>query len=319
MAQGAGGHIGFAKETTWGTPVAVASGNFVYGLSESVTLQIDRFDIRNIQGARSEPDDVAGMRRSQGDMVLPGYPHALGHIFKGLTNSGSLTVVLSGFLHQYDYFTPTTDASTLSPFPSYTLEMFRDVTSAHRYAGAVFTSGAFSVQPNQELRATVGVLAKTTSIIAKSTPTYPGSPAEPFTYDTVSLSVGGAAIPNMEAFTFKIENNLDAVGALVGSNEPSFMRVRGFQGVSVNGTISFDDLTEYAKFVQQSEQAIVLTMTKANSFQLKFDLPRVVYTTYPMGIRGRDRMTVDFEGKVRYHAASLTAYNIRLTAVQSNL
>jgi hypothetical protein len=319
MAQGAAGAIGLARETTWGTPVAVASGNFVYGLSENVTLQIDRFDIKNIVGVRSEPDDVAGMRRIEGEMVLPGYPHALGHIFKGLTNSGSLTVVLSGFLHQYDYLSPTADASTLSPFPSYTMEIFRDVTSSNRYAGAVWTRGVFNIQPNQELRATVGVLAKTTSIIAKSAATYPGSPAEPFTYDTVSLSVGGVAAPNVEAFTFTIENNLEAVGALTGTNEPSFMRVRGFQGVSVSGTYSFDDLDDYNDFVNQTERAFVLTMTKANSFYLKFDLPRVVYTAYPLGIRGRDRLTVDFEGKVRYHTGSGTAYGIRLTSTQSNL
>src|SRR3990167_3498008 len=115
MAYGAAGHVGLARETTWGTPVAISSGDYVYALSENITLQIDRFDTKNIVGNRAEPDDTAGLRHSEGDLVVPGYPLGLRHFLRGLTNSGSVTVVLSGFLWRHSYFTPTADASTLSP------------------------------------------------------------------------------------------------------------------------------------------------------------------------------------------------------------
>ena len=314
MGYGASADIGLARETGgWGTPAAVASGDFFYALSENVTLAIDRFETRNLVGTRSEPDDTAGLRRVGGEVIAMSHPVYLMHALKGLTNSGSVAVVLSGFLHRFSYFTPVTDASTLAPFPSYTFEIFRDVTSSDRYAGAQFGRGVFAVQPNQELRLTSTIVAKTTSTIAKTAPTFPGSPQDPFTWDSASLQIGGAAVANIEAFTFTIDNQVEAIPALNNSVEAAFMRMRGAQLVNIGGTIGFDNRTEYNNFVTQTEQAFKLAFFKAQSFQLTFDWPRVVYTAFPLATPGRERLTVAFEGKVRYSTASATAFQIDLT------
>src|SRR5712692_1455722 len=161
MGYGASGYLGLARETTWGTPVAVASGDFFYALNENVVLTLDRFDTRNIVAVRSEPDDTVGARHVGGDIHAMGHPEPMRQWLRGLTNSGSASVILSGFLHQYNYFTPTADASTLAPLPSYTLEVFRDVTSAQRYAGIQIGKATISVQPNQDVRFTLGVMGKT--------------------------------------------------------------------------------------------------------------------------------------------------------------
>src|SRR5437667_6229615 len=141
MSYGFGGHIGLAREVSWGTPVAPSSGSFLEALSENVTLAIDRFQAKHIfGGALAEPDDLQGLRRIEGDIVAPAHPLQVGYFLKGaLGLTSSITVVLSGFLWESD-FRPQTDTTSddgiNNPLPSYTFEIFRDVTSAHRYAGA---------------------------------------------------------------------------------------------------------------------------------------------------------------------------------------
>ena len=315
MPYGAAGHLGIARETTWGTPAAVASGDFAYAMSENVTLHIDRFETENIVGTRAEPDDTAGLRRVEGDIAAQGHPEFLRQALRGLTNSGSVTVVLSGFLHKFTYLSPTGDASTSAPFPSYTLEIFRDVTSTHRYAGAQFGRGTFAVQPNQDLRLTLAVVAKTTSVIAKSTPTFPGSPQDPFTWDSASLQIAGAAVANIEAFTFVLDGQVEGVPALNNTAEYAFMRARGPQTARLTGTMGFDNLTDYDRFVQQTEAAFKLSFFRAQSFSIVFEWPRVVYTAWPLGMPGRERLTVAFEAKARYLTSSATAYQIDLVTL----
>lgn len=318
MAYGFAGHVGVARETTWGTPVAVASGDFIEALSENLTLVIDRFDTRNIVGRYSEPDDTPGLRRVEGEIVAMGHPHYLGYFLRGATQLQSITVALSGFLWTHRYETPTSDVSTLAPNHSMTYEIHRDVTSAFRIAGAVTNRITFAVQPNQDLRTTMSIIAKTTSIVAKSTPTYTGSSIDPFTFESASISVAGGSTPYVEALTITLDNQLVAVNALANTNEIVSIKRNGPQLTQVQGTLTFENLTDYERFRAQTEFAFAANFTRADSFNLTFRFPRIVYTAFPTTQPGRERLTVQFEGKARYHAGSATAYWIDLTNTKSN-
>lgn len=310
------GHIGFGKQSAYGTPVAIT--NYVEALSENLTLSIDRFDMKNIVGTPNEPDDMAGLRRMAGDIVFPADPTAVGLALRGIFGVMSGSVVLSGFLFKNEFTAGTSDFSTDSPTAPYTIEIFRDVTSSHRYADAVFSRLSFAIQPNQDLRCSLGMITKTTSIIAKSSPTYPGSPVNPFAFDTASLSIGGSASSLVEALTVTIDQNIEGVAVINASTEIARVRRRGPQTIMLSGTIGFDNLTEYTNFVSQTEQRFFLNVTRAASFAMLIDLPRVVYTTFPLGMSGRSRITAGFEAKARYHTGSATAIKIDLTSTKSN-
>lgn len=310
------GHIGFGKQTSYSAPVAIT--DWIEALSENLTLGIDRFDIKNIVGTPNEPDDMAGLRRSAGDIVFPGDPTAVGFALRGMFGVMSGSVVTSGFLWKNEFTRGTTDFSADSPTTPYTIEVFRDVTSANRYSDAVFNRLIFSIAPNQELRTTLGMITKSTSVTAKGTPTYPGSPVNPFAFDTASLSIGGAASTLVEALTITIDNNVEGIPVLNASNEIARVRRRGPQTIMLSGTIGFDNLTEYKNFVDQTEQRFFLNVTRAASFTMLIDLPRVVYTTFPLGMSGRSRLTAGFEAKARYHSGSATAIKIDLTNTKSN-
>src|SRR2546425_13379544 len=118
MGYGASGYIGISRETAgWGTPAAVASGDFFYALNENVTLTIDRFDTRNIVAVRSEPDDTAGGRHVGGENHTVGPPPPIRQWLRGGTNLRQGRGILSRFLCNNNFYIPPTDAGTVAPRP----------------------------------------------------------------------------------------------------------------------------------------------------------------------------------------------------------
>ncbi|HEV8639644.1 MAG TPA: phage tail tube protein [Methylomirabilota bacterium] len=320
MGYAFGGHIGIAKESSWGTPIAIASGGFIEGFSENVTLAIDRFSFRNIVGGNyAENDDTAGYRRIGGQLVVPAHPLLLGHFLKGaLGLTSTITVVVSGFLWESDFRALTADDGLNNATPPYTLEIFRDVTSSQRYAGAQFTKLQLDVQGNQELRVTADVLAKTTSTIAKSTPTYPATGTFPFAFDSTSLQIGGAAVDYVETLSISFDNQLEGVLALTNSPEITRTRRTGPQLVRLEADIGFETMADYNRFVSQSEVNVVASWTKANSFALIMRLPRVMYTAFPLGMSGDERIKVHLQALGRADVTLGYAIQARLTTVMSN-
>jgi hypothetical protein len=310
------GHFGLAKESTWGT--AVAATDFAEILSENMTTTLDRFPTRNVHAAFHEPDDHVGAERNGGDVVVMAHPVSVGHFLKGVMNTVSQAAVVSGFLHRTRFITTKSEFADGVPVQPYTLEVFRDVGSSHRYAGALINRLSLSIAPNQELRVTASFLAKSASVIAKTTPTFPGSPTDPFTFDTCSLSLGGSATARIESLAISINNNLEGLLALNASDTIARVRRRGAQEVRISGVLDFIDNAEYDDFVAQTERALVMTVTKTASFQLVVSVPRMVYTAFPTGIGGRDRLTVGFEGMARYLTTSAVALSMELTTTKSN-
>jgi hypothetical protein len=314
---GFAGHIGIGLETTWGT--AVAASEYFEAMSESVALSIDRFETRNIFGGYYEPDDAAGVHRVAGDIVLAGFPEAIGYPLAAVMGK-SATVSLAANLH-VTTFTMRKPAdgnvSSAAPLPARTLEIFRDVTSAQQIGGVQFASMQIAGAINQDLRVTASVIGKSVTNITPTTPSFPGSSTDPFTFDTASVSIGGVGDARMESFNLSIDNQLEGVPSLNASNEIDRVRRTGPQMVRLSGTIEFDKIDDYENFVAQTERQIIINVTKADSFSLKIDLPRVVYTAFPLGMSDRGRQTVNLEGTGRYHTGSASAVEITLTTINS--
>ena len=316
MSYGFAGHIGVAKEVTWGT--AVAATDYIESFSESIASVIERFETRNIIGVFTQPDDIGGARRHQGDWVFHGHPVSMGYALDGVFGINSVSVVLSGFLHLNEFTPLQSDQNSLHPLPPYTMEIFRAgtvVTTSFQYAGCQFGGIAMNVVPNQDLRCTVNVIGKTRNMIAKSTPSFPGSPVHPFTFDTCSVQLDSAAITRVEALTITYQNNLEGILTLNAANEIQKVRRSTSPLITVGGTMDFESLADFNTFAAQTEQTLKVSFTKANSFALVIDMPRVVFTEYPVVIPGRERLTVDWSMKGFYNAGSANAMKVSLTSV----
>jgi hypothetical protein len=316
MAQGSVGFIGLGLETTWGT--AVAATDYFKAMSENLTATKDRFEVENIVNTMTEPDDSGGVERVAGQIVATGHPVSIGHFLAGTFGQSSVAIVLSSELWAVSFQAREMDVSTANSLPGYTIEVFRDVTSSQQYDGCVFAGCEFSIAPNQGLQATANIIGKGTQNIAATTATFPGSPTGYFSFDTASLSIGGAGTAVIEALTISVNNNLEGIPALEATKEISKIKRSGPVTTNLSGTLSFDDITEYNRFINQDEFAMTVNMTKADSFSILFDIPRMIYTAFPLGIGGRERLTVGFEGKARYLTTSAAAMVVTLTTVKSD-
>lgn len=314
--QGTVGFFGLAKETVWGT--AVAATDYMELLSENLAHTIERFPTRNIYGGFYEADDYAGLRRNAGSIVHAAHPVSLGFLLQGVFNTLSQTVIASGALFRNTFVSPKSEFAAGVPRQPFTLEANRDVVSSHVYTGALINRLTLALAPNQDLRATAEWIAKGQTIIAATTPTFPGSSRDPFTFDTASVQIAGAASARFEAFSMVVDNSLEGIPALNNTNTIAKIRAQGPQMIKISGTLDFADVTEQVDFINQTERSLILSLTRADSFHLHIEAPRFVYTAFPVGIAGRGRITVAFEGMARYLASSLTAVMVQLTTIKSN-
>lgn len=312
------GFIGLAKETAWGTPLAAT--DYLELMSENIVTTIDRFPVRNAYGGFYEPDDYAGVNRVAGELVMFGQATMIGHLLKAALNTLSGSTVLSGFLYQTRFISTKSEFADGVPSQPYTLEVARDsnVNSSHQYTGMVCDRLTLNLAPNQDLRCTARWLGKTSTLIGRSAPTFPSSPTKPFAFDTASVQLAGAATARLEMFQVDINNNLEGIPALNNSTLVSRIRRRGAQEIRVRGTLDFVDNTEYLDFINQTERALNVNLFIAQSFNLYIEVPRFVYTTYPVAIAGRGRIAVNFDGIARYLTSSGTAFSALLTNTKSN-
>jgi len=310
MGYGFKGFIGVALEVSGGTPVAAAA--YHEAMSEDLALNQDRYDVRNIHGKFSEPDDCVGIQRIGGSVVIPGNPEDLGYYLLGAMGVQSNTEVLSGFLHHHEFTMQTADWDTKFPQRPLTFEVNRDVTSSQQYSGINVSAINIENAPNQDLRLSATLVGKSGTQIAATTPTFVNSPTCPFAFDTASISIAGSANDKLEAFQLSIDNQLEGVATLNASNEISRIRRTGPQMVRLSGTMVFEDIDEYNDFLNQTERAIVMNFNLAASYQLLIDIPRFVYDAFPTGTPGRDRHTVGFSGRARYHSGSAASVKVDL-------
>jgi len=287
-------------------------------LSEGLTAVPDRFQVQSIIGNLYEPDDVAGVLRIGGDLTAAAHPVSIGHFLNGAFGNNSGSVVLSGFLFKNEFTARTSDTSSLHPLPAYTMEVFRDVGSSQQYDGAQVSQLALSVQPNQDLRMAASVIARNTRNIAKTTPTYPGSPVGFFTFDTCSVALGGVGVSIVEALTVTLNNQLEGIPALDATSTIARIKRTGPPQVRVSGTVALEDVVEYQKLINQTEFGLTMNITKANSFSLLIEVPRCVYTGFPLGMSGPQRQTISFAAAGRYHTGSSSAIKATLTTVKSD-
>lgn len=304
-AQGYGfqSHVGLVRENSFGV-LAGARTDFLKCKSEGLALTIERFEPVNVHGANYKPDDDTGSKGIEGEITIPAHPESVG-LFLAACLGISSTAEVAGNLMKTTFTSRPDDLENERALDSYSIEVYRhDVTSAFIYRGMLLSKVSLSVQPNQELQVVGTWMGKAVDIGSASTPTFPGSPALPFTFKTCSISLGGAASNIFQNLTIDIDNGLDAENRVNASDEAFAIKRNAPKEIKVTATAGFDNLTEYQNFVDQTEQSLVLYFTKANSFSLKIDLPRVKWTSHQANASGRDRITAAIEGEAWYHTGS---------------
>lgn len=306
---GAFAHVGVGKETAFGT--AVAASDYLQIVSESISHNIEEVVREAIHGVVDEPASLAGLETIAGDIVVEVQPETIGYLLRSALGAPETTGVEAPYTHT---FTPVqTDFAAKCALPPYSLEIHRDLEQAFQFAGCVVNNLQFSWGVDQKiLRCTASILGKSVTLIAKTTPEFETS--NPFTWEQATYKTGSplAAVDTLTAIQITVNNNLEAVATLNNTNEISRIRRNGFRTVEIQFTFEVEDLTEYNKFKAQSENAFEFEFTSGDN-KIKFDLPKVRYTSYPLGVGGPGRLTVAVAGKAKYDAVTEKAIGIVLT------
>ncbi|MFQ5791106.1 MAG: phage tail tube protein [Acidobacteriota bacterium] len=307
MASGMLGFLGLGKETAYGTPVSAT--DYVAFEAESIQETINFLRTGQVRARFAEPPKFLGMKTIAGDIAFDAHPIALGFFLRSAL--GGYTAPASAGLATH-VFTPTaSNFSSVSPLPPYTVEVHRDVSSSWRYTSALAAQIGIEVGANRIVRATATIVAKDSTLIAKSTPSFPTG--SPFSWDVASVSLGGAASGIFEALRVTIANPIEGLGTLDASKLISRVRRTAHTQIRVAGVIDFDDQTEYEKFRDGTERRLAITFTSVPSNQLILDIPSFFYQTFPANISGPARISVAFDGGGEYNTGSGTALTVTLT------
>ena len=301
-AIGSNAQVGFAEETVWasGSPTI---NHFIPFSSESISLEKNIVATDAIRGNASRSIWREGAYRTGGDVSAEVQPtqefgvllkHALGRA-ETAGPSGSPSVVY-----------------THTIFPSGTLpeglkfEIDRDA-GTFRYDGMKVNTLNLTCAVGEPLASTFTFLGKTEVTSANSTTADSISTLNPLTFDEGTMYLDGSS-QEVSGFSLTIENSLAEDKGQLGSKYRAALPRSGFRDVTGSLNMEFDDLTFYNKYVNGTESSLALefvsddTITGAatsETYELKIDLPRVVFTGTTPNVGGPDLI---------YHDMPFTAF-----------
>jgi hypothetical protein len=167
---------------------------------------------------------------------------------------------------------------------SFTVELrYTDITRYHIYRGVVVDTAGITVPPNGIVTCSWGLLAKNYEETATTLDSAPTAATLYSPYDGLSGSYleGGAAVTNMTGINFNVANNYMLTEAL-GADEAGEAIARKFR---VDGSVTYykEDDTQSAKFYEETESMLQVTLSDPDSNQYRIVIPRVKYTSLEEG------------------------------------
>lgn len=264
LKSGLAAQLGVKAETTWGT--FVAPDRFYPLMSESLTEEIDRIESEGIiTGARvlRSAQWAAGNVDVGGDIQTELYQQGTGALLKAAFGAVSTTGA-GPYTHTFTPGDLTDDhlsvqvgkpdvAGTVQPFSFY---------------GMKVTDWELSMEAG-------GLVTLSTSLIGKqlatsdslATASFGAGAVTPFTFKHASATIAGGAA-NVKKLTIQGSNGLDGDRRFIGSEyraEPLEAELREYSGTV---DLEFESLTQYNRFRNATEVALVATISASASASL---------------------------------------------------
>lgn len=319
-------HFGLAKETTWGT--AVAATDFVPILSESFEHTIEQLDDDAIKAVLDRQDVFEGLNSVAGSVEVHVRPNSIGHLLRAVlgaptTTQPDATNASTVYLHTY---TPTQTAfADTTPLPPYTFEINRGISGSNtiQVVGAVCNNLTLDFSSDQKLlHCTSDWLAKNTSLIAKTSPSY--ETPDPFNWSQGVIKIATVANNLMESCSITINNNLEGVTTLNNTELISRIARTDLRSIAIEFTMDMQDTTEYTNFINQTEQALQITFTGAVAggavnFQLIIDIPVFRPESYSWVMNSATgRISASIAGAGLYSTSDTHSIKMRLFNTKSS-
>jgi len=260
LKSGLNAQLGFAAETTWGTPVTVTK--FVPLVSESIVKEVARLESSGIIAGRrvlSTNQFAGGDVTVSGDIQLEVALHGIGSLWKWML--GSATTTSTGGSAP---FTHTCTPGDLSD-DHLTVQVGRPDTAgtvdAFTYSGLKCASWELAGSAGELATLGVSVVGKDEATnTALATATFTNGVDQSFTYNNGSITIGGSSV-NVKDFKISGDNGLNAERRFLGAatiSEPLEAALREYGGEL---TCEWEGFTQYNRYVAASTVALVVTLS----------------------------------------------------------
>jgi Phage tail tube protein len=274
----------------------------------------------SIQQTPDLPDRAIGIGGFQGDIEFNLFPLPVGFFLRGLFGVASAEAVGSGFLHT---FNPATAAwspeCTLAPYAFQVDPGEPSVNSAYLHQDGFINTAEFSIAAGGYARSRFGVMGKSIGLLTKA----PGAAinptgAAPLLWSGTSISFAGAAIQRFSNIRLAFDNKIAAQDRITGVKQHTFFFRDGFRDFGrMTGTVDLAQ-ADWLTFFNGTEGRLVINCLGVTSISsgvneyFKVDIPRMIYTAYPLNISGAGIVTAAVEGRAQYHSGSKTVCTITL-------
>lgn len=317
MGYGTNAVVGISFQSSYGTASGVSSLMYIPFVSETVGLDIPELVPESKTGRFDASDSEGGPRTVTGDLSFEPSPIELGLLLKSVLGEAD-SVTNSGGIYKH-VFTPRTsdwdDSAANQP-----LSIYKDLATAsdalyHR--DLVGSALELSIANGELMKGSVSFVGGTEGTTTTQTASYHGGRF--FTWDTTSVSLGGAGNADVEQLTFTLDEHLEPVHTLNNSKYPSSIKRGGEKRtVSISGTIKFPNNTEYNAFTAQSDRGFIFNFRGPTEIQsgyydeLTLKCGRMLYTEFKPSAEGDGEVSVSFSGKLQYSQSSGTSVFVTL-------
>lgn len=323
MSQGLNSVVGIIFQNSYGYHVDssrlgdVGSMHFIPFLSTDLKLSVPPLISNSIRGIPDEGDTYEGPRQSEGSIDTEANPLALGALLKTCMVH-SVTAVGSAFQHTFMPRVNDFDENCVQyPVTGYE---YLDTGSAMMYPDLNGNVMTLSINNGEFLMAKVDFVGGNFVQHAPQAASFPTGKL--WTWDTGSLSVDGAGIDEIASMSIAMNESLESMHTLNNSKYPSRIKRTGFRTVEVDGTVKFDNQTEYQQFLSQSERELVFTFTGnvqvASGYYetVEIVLPTMRYETFEPSAGGPGEIEASIKAKGKYSVNSGTAMRITIVNTQ---
>ena len=258
LPSGLAAQIGWAEETTWGTPVTVDT--FAPLVSESIGFEKTRLESSGIISGRTilDTDQVkAGNRTVSGDIQLEAYEQSIGTVLKHAL--GTVSTTGSG---PYTHTITPGDLTGLG----LTVQVGRpDVGGTVRpytFSGCKVESVELAIAAGEIATLGVSVVGKDVATnTALASVSYAAQASRPFTGIEATTSTWGGGALEIKQVSLSIANNLDADRRFLGTDtidEPLQAELRTIDG---SLEVEFSSLALWEDFASLTYRDLIVTAT----------------------------------------------------------
>lgn len=354
MAAGSNSQLATVRMTSYGvTSVYVTAASFsnwrwTNFVSEGLEHKIEELVEQSIYGYADEPPSHQGLTTAEGDIEFEPNPMAFGQFMRGYFGIGSrsvlcdpgsvganATVFSADGVYRYEFVPRQAAFADECYLDPYQVLIYRDVGSAFVFQDTVFNKLEVGIQAGQLVRATVGVMGRRVTRVARAAvSSLVSSGGRPFVWDMASVQVGiGPGMSSLAAsnvfenLNIQLEVPIEGVPLLDGTRFYGEMQKSDFRKTRFTGTITFRNQNEYDAFVAYENRGLRVSFQNVNSamllgnpasahyFQMQYDIPQFKITQYGVMVRNAQRITADFEGRGEYDTALGYAVKGFLTTV----